>query len=158
MNKEPDALDNNANVDDSVEALDALLRDHAERAVERAKDKMGGVLTEGTLPVFLMDGDCLRCPTTLTYSDDGLAENQFAEPVFQGSEEQLTCTLQIATRFEPHPQYLPLFVAYMAPVINYGQLADLALCEHYGASLLGLETDEYYKQLCDAFDSVSPAT
>ncbi|MBI2421757.1 MAG: hypothetical protein HYV27_02925 [Candidatus Hydrogenedentes bacterium] len=139
----------------SIEALDALLLDHAERAVERTVAKLGGPLDKGNLAAFLSDPDCLRYPTSLVFSDEGIDEHQFAEPFFDGDEGGRCCKLHIATRFEDHPELLPLFVAYVAAAINYGQIANTNLCEKYGAGLVQMEQEAYYEALCGAFDSVS---
>ena len=45
-------------------------------------------------------------------------------------------------------------VAYMIPVINYGDIVSDHHCLVYGATVLGLREEEYYRQICDLADAV----
>lgn len=139
--------------EESHEMLDVLLKEHAERAAERALESLGEPLHPGNLAAFMADSACLRYPTQLIYSSEGLDEHQFAEVFFDGPEGARACTLRVHPRYVPYPEALPLFVAYMAPVVNYGHIVTPELCEAYGATLLGMEADAYYAALCAAADA-----
>lgn len=44
---------------------------------------------------------------------------------------------------------LPLAVAYMVPLINYGEeMIRDEFCLQFGAEILGITPEEYYAQLC----------
>ena len=59
-----------------------------------------------------------------------------------------------------HPHFAPqrenwaLLAAYHLPTINYGDLAGPEHAELFGATLLGLEVEAYYKALCELADSI----
>lgn len=137
----------------SIEVLDALLQDHADRAAERAVERLGGPLDAVNLPRFLEDDTCLRYATTVLFSAEGMEPHQFAEPYFEEDDGKRVCRLHVHPRFAGYPHYLPYFVAYMAPVINYGQVATPEVCERYGAYVLGLDQEAFYTQLCDIMDN-----
>lgn len=142
-------MDNEA----SIEVLDALLKDHADQAAERARAVLDAPLDAFNLSRFLLEEGCLRYPTEIVFSDEGVDPNQFAETFFDEGENGRVCRLHIHPRFEGYDHYLPYFVAYMGPVINYGHIAKPELCERYGAYLLGLDADAFYTQLCDIMDN-----
>jgi hypothetical protein len=137
----------------SFEELTAFLLNHADVAAERAHAKLGGPLTVETLEQYLADADCLRYPTTVAWDAAGIEANQFAEPTFQEGPEGRICTLKVHPRFRHIPEALPYFVAYMAAVINYGQVVAPEVCEAYGAALVGITKDEYYNALCGWMDA-----
>jgi hypothetical protein len=47
-----------------------------------------------------------------------------------------------------------LAAVYMIPVINYGDVVSDELCVRYGATLLGMEEAEYYRQVCAMADQL----
>ena len=53
-----------------------------------------------------------------------------------------------------HPGRIVLAVAYMIPLINYGEVIDDEHCLAYGATLLGMMESEYYRAICDLADFV----
>lgn len=141
-----------ATAEESHELLDVLIKEHAERSAERALERLGEALHPGNLSAYMADSACLRYPVTIVYSSDGLEEHQFAEVFFDGPESARACTLHIHPRFESRPESLPLLIAYMAPVINYGHIVTPEVCESYAATLLAMDTDAYYTALCIAVD------
>ncbi len=141
----------------SVEALEASLMAHALEACERAHIRLGGPLTQDNLEAFLADDLCVRFPTTIVYTEDGLSPHQFAEPVIVDDDAQKTCRLHVRPCYAAHPAALPLFVAYMAPVINYGPIVTPEICEAYGARLLGMDEESYYEGLCAVVPADTPA-
>ena len=54
----------------------------------------------------------------------------------------------------PSPDLLPLAVAYMIPLVNYGDVVSDEHCLAYGATLFGLMEDDYYRQICAIANSV----
>lgn len=140
---------------DSAEAqllLGALLDEHAERAADRALALLGGPLNTHTLPKYLDHETCLRLPTRIVFDAADLESNQFGEPFILESGGQRRCELRIHPRFAERPDLLPLFVAYLSPVVNYGPVVSSELCEWYGARLTGTDRDRYYEMLCSAVD------
>lgn len=103
-----------------------------------------------TLDALLRDRDCVRHAVRLEYDFGGMAVHQFAhaEPDRRdpcGSGVVLFLRPQLRGR----PDLIILAVAYMIPVINYGEsVVNDAHCVLYGATLLGMTEDEFYQSVC----------
>ncbi len=136
----------------SAEEMGKLLWAHADATVERVLERLGAPLSSNNLTQFMEDEACLRYPTGLCFTEDGLDEHQFAQPVFYTEGETQRCMLNIHPRYEGYREALPYLVAYMAAVINYGDAADNDLCEHLGAMLVKQERDVFYQQICALAD------
>jgi hypothetical protein len=60
-----------------------------------------------------------------------------------------------------HPYYatqlqrVPLVVLYQLVLVNYGEFASADDAEIFGASVLGLAKDEYYKSVCALADVIA---
>lgn len=129
------------------------LREHL-LAQARAARARHAPLTYERLSQLLADPDCVRHPVRLVFEMGLMAPHQFAEP---GPDPQEPAgpgrVLYLRPALRDKPDSIPLAVAYLIPVINYG---DLIKDEHallYGAALLGLEEEEYYQQLCAMADA-----
>ena len=57
--------------------------------------------------------------------------------------------------FDPVDDLIPLLIAYYIPSVNYGDVVSHVEAELFGATLLSLDVDEYYKILCSVADSVN---
>jgi hypothetical protein len=112
-----------------------------------------GLLAADRLEAFLRDPDCLRHPVRLAFEFGEMAMHQFAQPdVDWRNTEEDGRVLYVRPLLRKHPDLLPLAVAYMVPVINYGEIISDEHCVLYGATLLGLMADEYYKHVCAVAD------
>jgi hypothetical protein len=136
----------------SAEEMTKLLWAHADTTAERVLDLLGGPLSSNNLSRFLEGGDSLRYPTEILFSEEGLEEHQFAEPVFYAGKSGQCCMLHIHPRYQNYPEAIPYLVAYMAAPINYGDSADGDLCEHLGAMLVKQEREEFYARVCQLAD------
>ncbi|HAM70438.1 MAG TPA: hypothetical protein DCM86_02215 [Verrucomicrobiales bacterium] len=130
------------------------LREHlaAQAAVAR---ELHGPVDATRLPALLRDPACLRHPVRLVYELGEMAMHQFAHPDIDWrntAEEGRVIYLRPALR--SRPDLLPLAVAYMIPVVNYGQVVTDAHCLVYAATLLGLAEEECYRRLCALADSL----
>ncbi len=114
-----------------------------------------GPLTADKLEAFLHDPDCLRHPVRLAFEFGEMAMHQFAQPDTDWrNSAQDGRVLYLRPRLRERPDLLPLAVAYMIPLINYGGIISDDHCLRYGAVLLGLMEEEYYQQLCALSDWV----
>lgn len=134
------------------------LREHL-RAQARAAHARHAPVTFEKLPQLLADPDCLRYPVRVVFELGPMAPHQFAEPGPDPQEPAGSArVLYLRPALRDKPELTPLAVAYMIPVINYG---DLIKDEHallYGAELLGLEEEDYYQQLCAMADACGVAS
>ncbi len=138
------------------EQLEALgqksLRDHlrAQAMVARLKH---GPLTFEKLPALLRDPDCLRYPVRLVFEFGEMAAHQFAEPGIDPRDPTgQGRVLYLRPCLRERPEWVVAAVAYMIPVINYGPVISDEHCLGYGATLLGLLEEEFYRLICDLAD------
>ena len=130
----------------------AALGHHAAEAAQRARAALGGSLDAANLDAFLSDRTGLRLPTELSFDGLGLDPHQFAAPAFVTQNGERRCILHIRPQYEDLPDTHAYIVAYMVAAINYGAAASAELCETYGAALLGMETAEFYAEVCRIAD------
>ncbi len=101
------------------------------------------------LDALLQDPECVRHPTRLVFEFGEMGMHQFAQPDFdwqnQGQDGRV---LYVRPVLRERPACIALAVAYMIPVINYGDLVTDTHCVRYGATLLGLTEAEFYARVC----------
>jgi hypothetical protein len=108
-----------------------------------------GPLTADKLDALLRDPDCLRHPVRLVFEFGEMAMHQFAQPdIDWRNTEQDGRMLYIRPLLKDRPDLLPFAVAYMIPLINYGDIIADEHCLAYGATLLGLMEEEFYAHVC----------
>jgi len=128
------------------------LREHlvAQAVVAHQKHRP---ITADKLDALLRDPDCLRHPVRLVFEFGEMAMHQFAQPdIDWRNTEQDGRVLYLRPLLRERPELLPLAVAYMIPAINYGDIVTDEHCLAYGATLLGMMEDEYYRKLCALSD------
>lgn len=112
-----------------------------------------GPLTFGKLEGLLHDPRCVRYPTRLVFEFGEMARHQFAQPeVDWRNPEQEGRVLCLRPMLRERPELVVLAVAYMIPLINYGDIISDEHCLRYGATLLGRMEGEYYRQMCELAD------
>lgn len=128
------------------------LREHLVAQAIVAHQKHGP-LTANKLDALLHDPDCLRHPVRLVFEFGEMAMHQFAQPdIDWRNTEQDGRVLYVRPLLQSRPDLLPLAVAYMIPLINYGDIITDQHCVAYGATLLGMMEEEYYQKLCALCD------
>lgn len=142
----------------SPEQLEQLgqdsLREHLLAQAVVAHQKHGPVTFE-KLDALLHDPDCLRYPVRLVYEFGEMAMHQFAQPDLDPrNPDQGGRVLYLRPILRDHPDKVVLAVAYMIPLINYGQVIGDDHCLLYGATLLGKLEDEFYREVCALADLV----
>lgn len=133
---------------------DDHLREHllAQAAVARHKH---GPLHPDHLGALLEDPECVRYPTRLVFEFGEMALHQFAQPEIDWRDPSGgRRVLYVHPSLRERAELLPLAVAYMIPVINYGNVVTDEHCLLYGATLLGLSPDEFYRQICALADGL----
>jgi hypothetical protein len=135
--------------DELARAGDQALRAHllAQAVVAHHKH---APLTARALEALLQDPECLRHPVRLVFEFGAMAMHQFAQPDLDWRDpEQRGRVLCLRPLLRGRPDLTALAVAYMIPVLNYGDIITDDHCLLYGATLLGLTEAEFYQQLCD---------
>lgn len=114
-----------------------------------------GPLTFDKLDRLLNDPECVRHPTRLVFEFGEMAMHQFAQPdIDWRNQENDGRVLYMRPLLRERPDLVVLAVAYMIPLINYGDIISDEHCLRYGAALLGLMEVEYYQQMCALADLV----
>lgn len=134
------------------------LREHLVAQAIVAHQKHGPLLRD-KLEALLSDPDCLRHPVRLVFEFGEMAMHQFGQPDIDWRNTSLDGrVLYLRPVLRDHPDLLPLAVAYMIPLINYGGIIGDEHCLAYGATLLGMTEDEFYAELCSMSDLVGAET
>lgn len=114
-----------------------------------------GPLTFPKLEALLHDPECTRHPTRLVYEFGEMALHQFAQPDIDWRNTGLDGrVLYLRPLLRDRPDLAVLAVAYMIPLINYGDIITDQHCLGYGATLLGLMEGEFYTAICGLADFV----
>jgi hypothetical protein len=128
------------------------LRDHLLAQAVLAHQKHSP-LTADKLDALLRDPECLRHPVRLVFEFGEMALHQFAQPDLDWrNQAEDGRVLYLRPVLRDKAGLLPLAVAYMIPVINYGEIVSDEHCVLYGATLLGLTESEYYEKVCALSD------
>ena len=113
----------------------------------------------GSLEAWLADPECLRHPVRLVHEFGPMAMHQFAHVDLDWRNTEADGrVIYLRPLLRERPDLVLLAVAYMVPVVNYGDVVTDAHCLAYGATLLGLTEDEYYLQICSVADFVGAET
>ena len=137
--------------EDGYEAL----RGHVVDRARSARSRHAPALARGSVEELLADRDAVRFPTTLAFDAEPLLPGEFAWARPEGERPQDGFTLVVHPALADRADLLPLCVAYHVVSINYLDVATHEEAELFGATLLGLEVDEYYERLCVVSDSLS---
>lgn len=127
------------------------LEQHAIAKAFEARAKYG-VFDRESFLLLLQDRAFVRHPCALGYSATALEPGEIAWVEPRGEVPAAGFDLWVHPRFEGRDHATILVAAYQLVVVNYGDIATPELAELFGATLLGLEPDEYYRQLCALAD------
>lgn len=134
------------------------LREHLRAQAEAARHRYSP-FDATRLQAFLGDTDCLRHPVRLVYELGEMAAHQFAQPdIDWRSPESGGRVIYLRPELKDRPELLPLAIAYVVPVINFGDIIGDEHCLLYGAALLGLSEEDYYRRLCTLADAVGASS
>ncbi len=135
------------------------LVEHAAGKAYEARQEYGIRLLPGlpleSLYALLEDRRFVRYPLRLFFAGEPLLEGEFAfiQAVESGNPAS-GFVLTVHPAFEGNDAVLPMLVAYHLVCVNYGDIAGSDAAEAFGATLMGMETEDYYQQLCQITDSL----
>ena len=129
------------------------LRDHVIAKAVAARRRFHGPIGRAEIMRLLEDRETVRYPVGVRFDAQPLRPGEFACLEALGTHPSDGFCLFIHPMFEPVHDLIPLLVAYYIPSVNYGDVASHAEAELFGATLLGLDVDEYYKILCSVADT-----
>lgn len=112
-----------------------------------------GGLKPSNLGTFLEDRNHVRRPTRLVMELGEMGMHQFAQPA-SDIRSPGGMMLYLRPVLGKRPDYLVRAVAYMIPVINYGEIIGDEHCITYGAALFAESKDQFYGSICTLADWV----
>jgi len=130
------------------------LRAHLVQKALAARARHGPEIDAAAIRRVLADPEVVRFPTEIAFSSSALLPGEFACPLPKGEHPKDGFTLAVHELFATRPDALPYLVAYHIPSINYLDVVTNREAELFGAALLGLEVDEYYRRVCALADEL----
>ena len=132
------------------------LLQHAVDNANAARARYGPHIGLSEIEAMLGDPTIVRYPTRLAYDSTGIDAGMFARALPCGPEPRDGFLLHVHPHFAGRSNDLPLLIAYHLVSINYGEIANHEVAEQFGAALLGLSVEDYYRQLCGLADELEP--
>lgn len=139
---------------------DAISAEDARRAFHRhlvekaagARLRHGLLMDEDAFRRVLADREVVRYPVELVFDAGPLEPGEFAWPQPLGRRPADGFRLCVHPLYRRVPDAVPMLGAYHIPTINYGEIVGSAEAELFGAALMGMPVDEYYRAICELAD------
>ena len=130
------------------------LRDHLLDKAAQARARLGGEVDGVAILRILDDKAVVRYPTGVRFDAGGLRPGEFAHACPLGEHPRDGFCIFVHPCFHARPETWAALIAYHLPPINYGDIVTPEDCEQFGAALLGMDPDTYYRTLCTLADSI----
>ena len=133
------------------------LKDHVFEKARNAHLKFGFCIDAPAITRIIDSREFVRYPMGIRFDAGPLQSGEFAclEPL--GEEPSRGFCLFVHPCFQTRPDVLPLIVAYYIPSVNYGDIVSNEEAELFGATLLGMDVEDYYRALCELSDAIPGA-
>jgi hypothetical protein len=103
---------------------------------------------------ILEDRACVRYPCEIAFDAGPLNPGEFAHPVAKGERPEDGFILYVHPLFMTQLPQVPHLVLYQLVLVNYGEFASPDDAEIFGAAVLGLARDEYYRIISQMADQI----
>jgi hypothetical protein len=137
--------------DDARQSLTA----HVAAKGAEIREKYGPVIGWDELQRIVADRACVRYPCEIVFDAAPLEAGETAHPVPKGERPEDGFTLCVNPYFSTRLEQAPALVLYQLVLVNYGEFASPDDAEIFGASVLGIGRDEYYRTLCTLTDELA---
>jgi hypothetical protein len=104
---------------------------------------------------ILDDRVCVRYPCEIVFDAGPLQAGEFAHPVAKTERPEDGFRMFVHPYFSTQLERVPYLVLYQLVLVNYGEFASPEDAETFGASVLGLPAEDYYRALCEMADEIS---
>ena len=135
------------------EARQSLAAHVAARGAE-IREKYGPRIGWAELQRMLADRECTRYPCELAFDAEPLLPGELAYPVPLGERPEQGFRLCVHPYFSIDPARVPEIALYQLVLVNYGVFAAPEDAESFGAAILGISREEYYRRLCAMADEI----
>lgn len=139
---------------DEAEAREALLS-HARKTGYRVQERYGPTIDLQAVERMLDDPDVVRFPVAIAFDATPLEGEELAYPLPVEGDPLNGYTMYVRPALEGNPEGVVAAVLYALVVVNYGEIADGAVAEAFGAACLNLDEQRYYNNLCSLADTVT---
>ena len=137
-------------IDDARQSLNA----HVASKADEIRAKYGPHIGWKELLRLLEDRACVRYPCEIVFDAGPLTAGELAHPIAKGERPEDGFTMFVHPLFMTQLPQVPYLVLYQLVLVNYGDFASPDDAETFGATVLGLSKDEYYRALCDMADAL----
>jgi hypothetical protein len=118
------------------------------------REKYGPAIGWEELLRLMEDRACVRYPCVIVFDSDPLEPGECAHPMPKGDRPEDGFALYVHPFFLAQLSQVPALALYQLVSVNYGVFASADDAEAFGASVLGLTKDEYYRTLCELADQL----
>lgn len=139
----------------TIEDARQSLAAHVAAKGEEIRDKYGPHFGWGQLQRLLEDRTFVRYPCAIVFDAGPLQDGEFAHPVARGENPEDGFTIYVHPFYASQPDRIPCLVLYQLVAVNYGEFASADDAETFGAGVLGLTKDEYYRIVCELADEIA---
>lgn len=132
----------------------ALLHHVVEKALA-LQAKYGHFIDYPTLLNILQDEDFVRYPTRLEFDSSKIDKGYFAVvDALSPDDPSEGYIIYIHEHFRNRLGDVPAMALYQLVAVNYGVIATHDEAEIFGATVLDMKKDEYYRLLCALTDQI----
>ncbi len=133
----------------------ALMHHVVERAMV-LREQYGNFIDYEVLLKILTDSRFVRYPTLLEFNSQPIDDGLFAIAIpFLDDNSFQRYVIYVHEYFKDKLDDVPALVLYHLVMVNYGDIVTGEEAELFGATVLGMEKEEYYQLLCRFADQVS---
>ncbi len=143
-----------------VNAEDGMssLQDHIRSKAFEARQKYAsptGEIPYRTFLNMLDDRTVVRNSVHVVYDSDSLEPGEFAWMCQAGESPSDGFVCYVHPIYRENKEEVVALIAYHLVVVNYGEIATAEEAELFGATLLGMDVETYYNQICALADRLA---
>lgn len=138
----------------SLEDGQIALRDHIIEKGLEIREKYGPEIDDIVLLDILSDDEFIRFPTRVEFNTSRVDEGLFAVADPIEDSPQRGYIIYVHEFFKDKTEFLPALVLYHLVTVNYGDFASHEDAEIFGATVLGMDKEDYYQLLCNLTDMI----
>jgi len=122
---------------------------HANEKAREILHRFGPVIDYPTVLKILEDRKSTRYPVTLHFTTDAIEPGMYGmtRAVSENPDDGYIVSLHSA--LESRHDVLPALILYQLVMVNYGDLATANDAEIFGATILQMDREDYYRHIVD---------
>ena len=129
---------------------------HAAATGTAIRQRLGDTLDYAQLAPLLEDSAAVRFPVQVAFDAGPLQPGELAYPLPVDGDPTNGYTMYVHPALAERTADTVAAVLYALVVVNYGEAATGDVGEAFGAAVLGMERDAYYRTMCRIADRLLP--